>query len=382
MRAFMLRLVGEGAATRPCADALPSPSSSWSGTRTWRPCSQRWQRAASSPLAKAPSRSPTKRCCASGRACASGSRRTRKVAGCGVTSRRPRPSGTRPVVTRASSTAARLVAALDWSTDHAFELNELERVREGRAARPRAETRRPGTRTGASAPYWPAPRSSSPPPLWAASSRSTSAARRATRRRHSSRSGSAPRRSSRTTSTSRCSSPARRSRSTTPADPRLPARRPAARSGGDRDHACSTKRSPGNHAPAGRAYRCGQRLLRQAHVLRRRDARAQRRAVRRPGWVESLAYSPDGKTLAYGGIGDVTLLDALTRKPIAHTSVEGTAARLAFTRDGSKLVLQTEGGSIYIRDAATLKPVGLPIRPDGRSPPTSGRITSSLCPYA
>ena len=95
---------------------------------------------------------------------------------------------------------------------------------------------------------------------------------------------------------------------------------------------------------------------------------AQRRAARRRGWVESLAYSPDGKTLAYGGIGDVTLLDALTRKPIAHTSVEGHAARLAFTRDGSKLVLQTEGGSIYIRDAATLKPVGPPIRPDGLKP--------------
>jgi WD40 repeat protein len=82
-------------------------------------------------------------------------------------------------------------------------------------------------------------------------------------------------------------------------------------------------------------------------------------------WVESLAYSPDGKTLAYGGIGSVTLLDAHTRKPIAHTSIEGHAARLAFTRDGSRLVLQTEAGSIYVRAAATLKPVGPPIRPDG-----------------
>ena len=56
------------------------------------------------------------------------------------------------------------------------------------------------------------------------------------------------------------------------------------------------------------------------------------------GWVESPAYSPDGKTLAYGGIGDVTLLDALDAEADRHTSVEGHAARLAFTRDGSKLV--------------------------------------------
>ena len=45
-------------------------------------------------------------CCASGRACASGSKRTPKGAGCAVTSPRRRPNGTRQGATRASSTAA------------------------------------------------------------------------------------------------------------------------------------------------------------------------------------------------------------------------------------------------------------------------------------
>ena len=93
-------------ATRPCAAALRSPSSTWSATRTWPTSSRRWPTAASSPSAKDRSRSPTRRCCASGHACASGSRRTPRGAGFAATSPRRRPSGTRPGAIRASSTAA------------------------------------------------------------------------------------------------------------------------------------------------------------------------------------------------------------------------------------------------------------------------------------
>jgi len=86
-------------------------------------------------------------------------------------------------------------------------------------------------------------------------------------------------------------------------------------------------------------------------------------------WVESVAYSPDGETLAFGGDGYVRLIDARTREQLAETPVTGQAARMAFTRDGSELVVLAvpDGGgpSISIRDAATLEPVGLPIAPEG-----------------
>ena len=82
-------------------------------------------------------------------------------------------------------------------------------------------------------------------------------------------------------------------------------------------------------------------------------------------WVDSVAYSPGGKTLAYGGGGFVRLIDVRTRRQLAQTSVEGRAARIAFTSDGSRLVVTTESGSMYLRDADTLKPVGSPFRVPG-----------------
>ena len=98
------------------------------------------------------------------------------------------------------------------------------------------------------------------------------------------------------------------------------------------------------------------------------DARTYEEAekpLRVGAWIDSVAYSRDGKTLAYGGSGFVRLVDVQSRKQLAETSVEGRAARIAFTNDGSKLVVMTEGGSTYIRDAVNLRPVGIPIRPRG-----------------
>ena len=90
--------------------------------------------------------------------------------------------------------------------------------------------------------------------------------------------------------------------------------------------------------------------------------------------ARSLAYSPDGRTLAVGGGNHVTLIDARTHAPVAQASIGGPALRLAFTRDGSKLVvlfppgdgssLGGAGAQITIRDAATLKPTGPSIEPD------------------
>ena len=53
------------------------------------------------------SRSPTRRCCASGRGCAAGSRRTPRAAACTASSPTPRASGTSQGATTAISTAAR-----------------------------------------------------------------------------------------------------------------------------------------------------------------------------------------------------------------------------------------------------------------------------------
>jgi WD40 repeat protein/tRNA A-37 threonylcarbamoyl transferase component Bud32 len=85
-------------------------------------------------------------------------------------------------------------------------------------------------------------------------------------------------------------------------------------------------------------------------------------------WVDSLAYSPAGETLAVGGEGDIRLLDARTRELLAEARVDGTVSRIAFSRDGSRLVVgigETVPDSISVRDAATLEAIGPPLEPKG-----------------
>ena len=92
------------------------------------------------------------------------------------------------------------------------------------------------------------------------------------------------------------------------------------------------------------------------------------------GSEAALAYSPDGRTLAVGSEGLVRLIDARTREQLAETTVVGVPTRMAFTNDGSQLVVVVAPGSsttlggadawITIRDAATLKPVGRSIEPE------------------
>jgi WD40 repeat protein/tRNA A-37 threonylcarbamoyl transferase component Bud32 len=89
---------------------------------------------------------------------------------------------------------------------------------------------------------------------------------------------------------------------------------------------------------------------------------------------ESLAYSPDGRILAVGGDHIVNLIDARTREQLAETVVGGVATRMAFTKDGSQLVVlvppgesSDQGGAdaqITLRDVATLKPIGPSIEPE------------------
>jgi WD40 repeat protein len=83
------------------------------------------------------------------------------------------------------------------------------------------------------------------------------------------------------------------------------------------------------------------------------------------GGVDSVAYSPDGETVAVGGGGHLRLIDAGTRGQLAAARV--SAGRIAFTRDGSQLVVvnNREHASISVRDATTLEATGPPIEPEG-----------------
>jgi WD40 repeat protein/tRNA A-37 threonylcarbamoyl transferase component Bud32 len=105
-------------------------------------------------------------------------------------------------------------------------------------------------------------------------------------------------------------------------------------------------------------------------------------------FIESLAYSPDGRTLAVGSFDGARLLDAKTHEQLAATHVVGAPSGLAFTSDGSRLVAAASPderpGAIWVLDASTLKPVGSPIRPQGFEgwwfPPLWINPTISLTP--
>jgi WD40 repeat protein/DNA-binding SARP family transcriptional activator len=88
--------------------------------------------------------------------------------------------------------------------------------------------------------------------------------------------------------------------------------------------------------------------------------------------VASVAYSPDGGTVAFGGDGYIRLIDARTLERLAAARVAATdtgASRIAFTPDGSRLVVVTQSGRdrdrISVRDADTLAATGPASAPEG-----------------
>ncbi|HEY5878359.1 MAG TPA: hypothetical protein VIU11_05585, partial [Nakamurella sp.] len=81
-------------------------------------------------------------------------------------------------------------------------------------------------------------------------------------------------------------------------------------------------------------------------------------------WPTSVAYSPDGGLLAYArdgldGDGFLHVVDARTRVELATAPIEGRPRKVAFTDDGTRLVVITSGSTpvISIRDADTLNEV-------------------------
>ena len=99
-------------------------------------------------------------------------------------------------------------------------------------------------------------------------------------------------------------------------------------------------------------------------------------------FFDARTYEPNGEPLPVGGVGRERrvqpgredprvrrqrlrrLIDARTRKQLAETSVEGRAARIAFTSDGSKLVVH-DGGRLDLHPGRGHPEAGRPpIRPE------------------
>ena len=266
---------------------------------------------------------------------------------------------------------ARLAAALDWTADHALDVNELERefVTESREAseqeakRARRTNRRLRVLLAGVAVL-----------LAAAVAGGMLRGRPARRgaRRGDRAACAAPRRPGARRGGPRPLAPARppggRDRRLA-ADPELPARKPSCarrkRTGSctaDTEFLRAIEVSRDGRTLAVGSFRDGLLFF---------DTRTYARIGGKSpvtGYVESLAYGPGGDTLAVGGDGFIRLLDARTHEQLAETLVDGLVTRLIFSRDGSRLVVATGESvpdSISIRDPATLAPIGAPIEPEG-----------------
>ncbi len=138
------------------------------------------------------------------------------------------------------------------------------------------------------------------------------------------------------------------------------------------DHA-RLRRRPllGRRAQPRRLDAGGGRLLRPDPVLRRPDLRAGRRPAE-ADWVQSVAYSPDGSTLALGGGGWVRLVDARTRADLAQAHVPG-GRRASSSR-------RTAGSSSRSSSARSTSSMRPPCRRSGRRSSWRGSAPPSSSP--
>jgi WD40 repeat protein len=82
------------------------------------------------------------------------------------------------------------------------------------------------------------------------------------------------------------------------------------------------------------------------------------------GWVYSVAFSPDGRTVALGGFGKTIILwDMTTRQPAGELLTGSTFGvnSIAFSPDGKILASGSSAGTIILWDVTTHQPIGKPM---------------------
>ena len=88
-----------------------------------------------------------------------------------------------------------------------------------------------------------------------------------------------------------------------------------------------------------------------------------RAVVRYPEQINSVAYSPDGSRILVGcQDGSARLCDGATGKPIGEPLHHGSAVKtVAISPNGKRIATRARDGSVRLWDAVTLKPVGEPM---------------------